>query len=250
VSGRNWLLIPMISLLVVLPAAGCDSGAGTSPGNLQFNIQDESENPLWGAKVVSESQPDGQLKVTGITGLNGTVIFNNIAAGEYRFYISRFDYFPTEAALTVIAGQTRVIDINLSAETNPATIPTTVPEITFGDLTNQPEMHTGQFVNIEGYWFDGFEIAVLAERLEPSGFALGNVEPGGIKIWIKGGLPEEISRQLHLQANNPTGYPAHYGKVRLNGKLEWGGKYGHLNSYEFQLQVYDSELLPWEPAPV
>jgi len=248
---KKWLLIFIITSMVVLPMIGCISETTTpitALGNLQFQVKDTSQNALQGAKVVSDSQPDGQLKVTGITDINGIVTFNNIAAGEYKFYISRFDFFPTEVTLTVVTGQTLAININLTPETNPTTIPTTVSKITITDLSSQPEIYNDQFIAIDGYWFDGFEIVVLAERLEPSSFATGNVQPRGILIWIKGGLSEEVSQQLYLQSNNPTGYPAHYGKVELTGQLEYGGKYGHLNSYVFQLTVYESRLLNWTPA--
>ena len=249
---KKWLLIFLIVFLVVLSMPGCSAKTTTSIttlGNLQFQVKDTSQNALSGAKVVSNSQPDGQLKVTGGTDVNGIVTFNNIAAGEYQFYISRFDYFPTEVALTVIAGQTQTIIINLTLETSLTTIPTTVSQITFMDLTSQPEVYNEQFIVIDGYWFDGFEIVVLAERLDPSGFAPGNVQPEGTLIWIKGGLSEEVSQQLYLQPDNPTGYPAHYGKVELMGRLEYGGKYGHMDSYEFQLTVYESQLLQWTPPP-
>jgi len=248
----KWLSLLIIPILVVLCFSGCGDKSVTTVtklGNLQFQVKNTSQNVLSGAKIVSESQPEGQLKVTGITDSNGTVTFNNIAAGEYQFHISRFDYLPSEVSLTVIEGQTNTITINLTPETNTTTIPTTVPKITFIDLASQPEIYNEQFITIDGYWFDGFEIVVLAERLEPSSFAPGNVKPGGILIWIKEGLSEEVSQQLYLQPNNSTGYPAHYGKVKLTGILEYGGKYGHLNSYDFQLTIYVSKLLLWTPPP-
>jgi hypothetical protein len=120
-------------------------------------------------------------------------------------------------------------------------------KVAFSDLISNPERYDGKEIIIEGYWFDGFEIVVLAERLEPSSFAEGNLQPGGVKIWIKGGLSEEVSSQLYLQPNNSTGYPAHYGKVELTGKLEYGEQYGHMNAYQYQMTVTESRLLPWAP---
>jgi hypothetical protein len=237
------LLVLLLSALV----PGCNMETTQTQaltGSLQVLVLDENDVPLSGAKVVSNSQPGGQIKVTGITDANGMVTFNHIATGEYQFYISRFDYLPIEATLTVIADQTKTITINLTLETHSTIIPTNALHITFTDLISQPERYKDQFIVIDGYWFDGFEIAVLAEYLEPSSFAPGNVQPAGTLIWIQGGLSEEVSQQLYLQPDNPTGYPAHYGKVELTGKLEYGGKYGHLDSYEFQLTVYESQLLP------
>ena len=240
----------MILLMTALLVTGCKSDPTapvTAAGNLQFQVQDKSGNALWGAKVVSESEPVGQLKVTGITDDQGIVNFDNIAAGEYSFYISRFDYLPTEVAMTVITGQIQVISVQLMLEASPTTIPADPIEVTFSDLALQPQIYSDKFVCIDGYWFDGFEIAVLAERLDPSSYKPGNLEPGGILIWIKGGLSEAVREQLYLQPENVTGYPAHYGKVRLAGRLEYGGEYGHLNSYQYQLNVYASESVPWNP---
>ncbi|MDD4635979.1 MAG: hypothetical protein WC231_05110 [Dehalococcoidales bacterium] len=129
------------------------------------------------------------------------------------------------------------------------TNPSNAPKITFEDLAANPELYSDKYITIDGFWFDGFEIAVLAERLEPSGFAPGNLKPGGVLIWIQSGLAEDVREQLYLQAENVTGYPAHYGKVQLTGKLEYGGRYGHLDSYNYRLQISDSSLIPWNPEP-
>jgi hypothetical protein len=64
----------------------------TATGELQFKVVDSSDQPLQGAKVVSEEEPEGQLKLTGLTDASGIVVFKDIKAGEYKFYISRFDY--------------------------------------------------------------------------------------------------------------------------------------------------------------
>ena len=72
------------------------------------------EVPLSGAKVVSNTQPEGQLKVTGITGDNGTVTFNSIKEGEYEFYVSRFDYVQQEFAASIRPGQTTETTIILA----------------------------------------------------------------------------------------------------------------------------------------
>jgi len=53
-------------------------------------------------------------------------------------------------------------------------------------------------------------------------------------------LSEEVSGKLYLQDNNVTGYPAHYGKVELTGTPEYGGEYGHMNSYSYRLNIYES----------
>jgi hypothetical protein len=131
---------------------------------------------------------------------------------------------------------------------NPEDVPPVYPaEVTFADLVSNPEAYHDKEIIIDGYWFDGFEIVVLAERLKDDDYTQGNLKPAGALIWIQGGLSEEVLGGLYLQPNNPTGYPAHYGKIRLTGTLEYGGQYGHLGAYEYRLTIHDSETLPWNP---
>jgi hypothetical protein len=92
----------IIVLLLVL-VAGCGS---SGKGSFRVTITNEGAAPLTGAKVVSEYQPDGQLKVTGITAGDGKVTFNDIQAGTYRFYVSVAGFQQQEFEVTVTAGRT------------------------------------------------------------------------------------------------------------------------------------------------
>jgi hypothetical protein len=244
-------LIIAIASGIFLTGCGKTTTTTTSAnvsGNLHVTVFGVYNQPLQGGKVVSDSQPDGQLKVTGLTGADGTVWFQNIKTGSYDFYISRFDYNQTQIHVIVNAGETTEIPVYLELSNPGSTTPITSSSvITFSQLTADPEKYNSQTVTLEGFWFDGFEIEVLAERLISSDFAPGNLQPDGLKIWVKNGLPEGISQQLYLQANNPTGYPAHYGKVELTGTLEYGGQYGQMNSYQYQLTVRSANLIPWNP---
>lgn len=38
-----------------------------------------------------------------------------------------------------------------------------------------------------------------------------------------------------------------YGEIRLEGKFEYGGKFGHLGAYGSQIAPSKVELLPWSP---
>jgi hypothetical protein len=97
------LILGVLGLVV----AGCSTNStNTGTGNLNVLVLSTVEIPLAGAKVVSNTQPEGQLKVTGITGDNGTVTFNSIKEGEYEFYVSRFDYVQQEFAVAIKPGQT------------------------------------------------------------------------------------------------------------------------------------------------
>jgi hypothetical protein len=99
------------------------SPISTGTGNLRVHLKDAGNNPLGGAKVVSEEQPAGQMKVTGMTGSDGNVTFNYIKAGKYKFYVNRFDYEQkNNIEMTVVAGQTTEITLELIK--NPALSPT------------------------------------------------------------------------------------------------------------------------------
>jgi len=251
-SYKNPAFILTCLFLIAVVLMGCPArttSSTTSSGSIQFRVADTDDQPLQGAKVVSEAQPEGQMKLSGLTDADGTVIFKDIKAGDYRFYINRFDYYQTEIALTVLAGQTNPFEVQLTRANPTSTSPTgPAVETTFAQLVAEPGKYNGQVITIEGFWFDGFEIAVLAERLEPSSFAPGNVQPAGTLIWVKNGLPEEVSERLYLQPNNATGYPAHYGKVKLTGILEFGDRYGHMNAYNYQLTTIDGEWMDWTPT--
>jgi hypothetical protein len=120
---------------------------------------------------------------------------------------------------------------------------TAVSPVTFSQLTSEPDKYNNKVISIQGFWFDGFEIVVLAERPEPASYPVGNVQPAGTKIWVQGGLPEEVRRELVLQPDNPTGYPAHYRKVELTGTLEYGSKYGHMDAYQYRLTIQSAKTL-------
>ncbi len=120
--------------------------------------------------------------------------------------------------------------------------------IDFGQLISSPAKYNGKTVTVEGYYFSGFEIVVLSESLQPSTFAEGNVNPSTPMIWLTGSFPDDIHNGLIVQNNTPSGYPEYYGRVKLTGTFEYGGKYGHLNAFNYQLDVTSVEKLAWSPA--
>jgi hypothetical protein len=89
--------------------AGCTT---SKVGELDVLVQNTKSEPLAGAKVVSNIQPDGQLKVTGMTNSEGWVFFKDIKAGDYEFYISY--YGQKEFNVTVKAGKTTSITVVMS----------------------------------------------------------------------------------------------------------------------------------------
>ena len=118
-------------------------------------------------------------------------------------------------------------------------------ELTFERLFAEPEQYNGKEITLEGFCFYGFEVMVLAEKLEYSGYAPGHLVPKGRMIWIEGGIPEEVYNELYEQRMmNPL---ENYGKVGMTGRFEYGSHYGHLGGYSSQIVPTEVVLLPWSP---
>ena len=118
-------------------------------------------------------------------------------------------------------------------------------EITFDELFSSPEKYDGKHVVLEGFYFGGFEIIVLSEKLVHSGYAEGHLIPSGKMIWVEGGIPKEVHDRLYQQ--HMIGPTERFGKVRLEGEFEYGAKYGHLGGYSYQITPSEVALLPWSP---
>lgn len=118
-------------------------------------------------------------------------------------------------------------------------------EVTFEELFSHPEQYHGRQITLDGYYFQGFEVIVLSEGLEPSGYAEGHLIPQGRMLWIESGVPPETYNQLYRQ--DMMGPEERYGKVRVSGEFEYGGHYGHLGGYDSQITLAEAELLDWAP---
>ena len=149
---KIFLLFLAVLTIGVLLTGCAKTTTTTGYGILKVTVYGLDHQPLNGAKVVSDRQPDGQLKVTGLTDMNGMVLFQNIESGQYDFYISRFDYNQTQMDTTVRPGQTTEVPVYLDA-TNPGstTTTTTAALITFSQLTADPAKYNGQTVTIDGF---------------------------------------------------------------------------------------------------
>lgn len=119
--------------------------------------------------------------------------------------------------------------------------------VTFSQLISQADKHNGKTVTLEAFYFSGFEIMALAGSLGPAGEGRG--VPIGTLIWVEGGIPQELQSKMHTQTVSPSGYIERLGKLKVTGRFEAGGKYGHLGGYQYQIAVNKSELLEWSPPP-
>ncbi len=103
------------SLITAGMLTGC-TGPAVTTGSLRVEVRDMQNNLLSGAKVISNTQPEGQLKVTGSTDSNGIVLYKDIKAGEYDFYVNRFNYIQkNNIKIFVAGGKTTTITVNLEA---------------------------------------------------------------------------------------------------------------------------------------
>ena len=118
-------------------------------------------------------------------------------------------------------------------------------EVTFQELLYNPSEYDGKEITIVGFYFQGFEIQVIAERLEYSGYAEGHLVPKGEIVWVEGGISKEVYDKLTQQQQ--MGPLERLGKIRITGKFEYGGKYGHLGGYDKRIAPTATTILPWSP---
>lgn len=118
-------------------------------------------------------------------------------------------------------------------------------EVTFEQLFLDPYLYNGKDIVIEGFYYQGWETIVLSEKLVFSGYAPGHLIPDGKMLWIEKGVPKEIYDNAYQQ--QMMGPLERYGKVRIKAKFEYGGEYGHLGQYEYQVIPREMELLIWTP---
>jgi hypothetical protein len=117
--------------------------------------------------------------------------------------------------------------------------------VSFEELLKNPANYNDRQIVLEGYYFHGFEIQVMAENLKQSGYTENHFAPDGNMVWVEGGIPINIYDQLFVQSM--TGPEERYGKVRITGKFKYGGQYGHLGSYASQIIPDKMEVLEWIP---
>jgi hypothetical protein len=120
--------------------------------------------------------------------------------------------------------------------------------LSVSQLASQSEKYNGKTVTAEGFYFEAFEMMAVCEALKPSTVNPGSLAPQGTLIWLEGGIPKIHDRLYTNPQDAASGYPEHYGKVRVKGKFQSGGQFGHLGAYQFQITVSEAQLLDWTPT--
>ncbi len=125
----------------------------------------------------------------------------------------------------------------------------TEQSVTFSQLISQADKYNGKTVTLEAFYFSGFEISAISESLGPASSGVWRIVPSGTLVWVKGGISQELQSKLYTQTDSPSGYPERFGKLKVTGIFETGGKYGHLDAYQHQITITNAELLEWTPPP-
>ena len=118
-------------------------------------------------------------------------------------------------------------------------------EVTFEQLFSNPSQYNEKQIAIEGFVFFGFETMVLTEELKHSGYAEGHLTTSGRMLWFEGGMPTDIYDKLYEQ--NMMGPSERYGKILVKGTFQYGGQYGHLGAFEYQITPSEIQVLAWSP---
>ena len=140
--------------------------------------------------------------------------------------------------------------------------------ITFAQLISKADEYNGKTVTLEAFYFSGFRIDDLAGSLKLEAFDISRFKtdaltgslktatsverrmvPVGTLVWVEGGIPQELQDKLFKQSNTTSGYIEYFGKLKIWGKFETGGEYGHFYSYQYQINITRAELLEWTPPP-
>ncbi|MFC1803592.1 hypothetical protein ACFL0D_06465 [Thermoproteota archaeon] len=88
----------------------------TSVPSFEIIVEDEDQNRLNGVEVVSKSRPSDQTSLSGDTGSDGVVIFENIQLGDYTFSVSKSGYIGGTVSGKVESGETTSLTISLEKE--------------------------------------------------------------------------------------------------------------------------------------
>jgi len=121
------------------------------------------------------------------------------------------------------------------------------PTATFTDLVTKPAQYSGKTVTVDGIYINGWESTILADNITFTGSAGSReLKAPDNSIWFAGFLPLDISNKLY-EYTSPLAGPQHYGKVRVTGIFETGGKYGNTYLFKYRITAQKVELLDWKP---
>jgi hypothetical protein len=92
------------------------SQTSQTKGGIKVTIIDGGGKPIVGASISSTSTPSGQAALSGVTGSDGSVTFNDVAAGSYTFQASLSGYVTNTGSMTIVAGGVATSSITLQTQ--------------------------------------------------------------------------------------------------------------------------------------
>ena len=92
------------------------SQPSVTTGGVKLTVLDKVGKSIPGANISSTNVPNGQSVLSGVSGSDGSLTFNNIAAGSYTFQASYNGYESSSSSATVIAGSVASTSITLQAK--------------------------------------------------------------------------------------------------------------------------------------
>lgn len=105
-------------------------------------------------------------------------------------------------------------------------------KVNIDDLLSNPERYHGRQICTEGIYVSGFEVSAVGASPYQVGGAVYLTEPA---IWIERADIRSRSDCFETQ----TTPPAEFCNAIVCGLFEYGGSYGHVGAYEYQLRGND-----------
>lgn len=103
--------------------------------------------------------------------------------------------------------------------------------IVFNELINNPEKYKNKNICTNGVYAVGFEVDNLAESIYQKDDTIYLTKP---TIWIE---RANIKSKSECIKNN---FNTEFCKVNICGVFEYGGKYGHLGGFQYQIKARGS----------
>lgn len=114
--------------------------------------------------------------------------------------------------------------------------------LSLGQVLSEPDKYSGKTITVDAFYYHAFEVEALAGGLDLSN---GRASTVGETVWVAGGVGKEVYDRLY---QDPVAGPiVRFGKVRVTGRFESGGKFGQMGAYSSQITPEKVELLSWTP---
>ncbi len=161
---KNRLLQITLILAILILGLTCKQPDADTTGNIQGTVKTINDVPIEGATVKINSSPNEQ---TAITKSDGTYAFNDLPPNNYQVIASKYGYTDNPQNITVIVGETKSLDFELS-QYNPTftvTSPTAGVNWTLNSTQNITWTSTGLTGNVK---IELMKNAALSKTIETS----------------------------------------------------------------------------------